>query len=169
MAKWNYSLGLLQVISKPKGIYFPKSFTSGTKEEVIGTYSESCCNADLQMTATDRSGNKRQISTNAFRKWIFCPFCWQKYSFVIRNLKKVMSCFWRCKMGPWTNCCCCFRSISANHFNCGSSIHHKKNKEEKRVQFGNLLICEILNLWMNNLYFIELITYYFMLICYLIV
>lgn len=57
------------MITNPKGIYFPKGFTSGTKEEVTGTYSESCCNADIQITAIDRIGNKRQISANAFRKY----------------------------------------------------------------------------------------------------
>nr|XP_023016638.1 uncharacterized protein LOC111505954 isoform X2 [Leptinotarsa decemlineata]XP_023016639.1 uncharacterized protein LOC111505954 isoform X2 [Leptinotarsa decemlineata] len=58
--------GLLQVNSNPKGLYFSNGYTTGTKEEVVGSYSDSCCNADLQVTAVDRMNNRRTITANAY-------------------------------------------------------------------------------------------------------
>ncbi|XP_044256195.1 uncharacterized protein LOC123006088 isoform X2 [Tribolium madens] len=58
--------GLLQVISRPKGIYFPNGFTSGTTEEVTGFFSESCCNPDLELIAFDRQNNRRTRHINAY-------------------------------------------------------------------------------------------------------
>ncbi|KAJ3623015.1 hypothetical protein MTP99_019275 [Tenebrio molitor] len=59
--------GLLQVVSKPKGIYFPNGFTTGTTEEVSGFYSESCCNPDLELIAFDRQNNRKTRHLNAYR------------------------------------------------------------------------------------------------------
>lgn len=60
--------GILQVTSKPAGIYFPNGFTAGTKDQVIGYYSDSCCSPDFQVTAVDRSNNRRVLNMNAYRK-----------------------------------------------------------------------------------------------------
>ncbi|KAJ3640115.1 hypothetical protein Zmor_003431 [Zophobas morio] len=59
--------GLLQVISIPKGLYFPHGFTTGTTEEVTGYFSESCCNPDLKLVAFDRQNNRRTRHLNAYR------------------------------------------------------------------------------------------------------
>ncbi|VEN35615.1 unnamed protein product [Callosobruchus maculatus] len=59
--------GLLDVTSNPPGLYFPNGFVSGTKEEVRGVYSDSCCNADIQLSAIDRTNNRRVVSANAYR------------------------------------------------------------------------------------------------------
>nr|CAH7767762.1 unnamed protein product [Callosobruchus chinensis] len=59
--------GLLDVISNPPGLYFPNGFVSGTKEEVRGIYSDSCCNADIQLSAIDRTNNRRVLYANAYR------------------------------------------------------------------------------------------------------
>ncbi|CAG9855432.1 unnamed protein product [Phyllotreta striolata] len=59
--------GLLQLTSNPKGLYIENGFTTGTTEEVSGIYSDSCCNADLQLTAIDRANNRRTITVNAFK------------------------------------------------------------------------------------------------------
>ncbi|KAG5880946.1 hypothetical protein JTB14_010377 [Gonioctena quinquepunctata] len=62
--------GLLHVSSNPKGLYFSEGYTSGTKEEVIGYYSDSCCRANLEITAVDRMINRKTITANAYRaKW----------------------------------------------------------------------------------------------------
>ncbi|RZC40593.1 uncharacterized protein BDFB_000657, partial [Asbolus verrucosus] len=59
--------GLLQVLSKPKGLYFPNGFTTGTTEEVTGYFSESCCNPDLKLVAFDRQNNRKTRDLNAYR------------------------------------------------------------------------------------------------------
>nr|CAI5868529.1 unnamed protein product [Callosobruchus analis] len=59
--------GLLDVTSNPPGLYFPNGFVSGTKEEVRGIYSDSCCNADIQLSAIDRTNNRRVLYANAYR------------------------------------------------------------------------------------------------------
>ncbi|XP_028129625.1 uncharacterized protein LOC114325689 [Diabrotica virgifera virgifera] len=59
--------GLLQLTSNPKGLIFQEGFTTGTKEEVKGTYSDSCCNADIQLIATDRLNNRKTVTANAYR------------------------------------------------------------------------------------------------------
>lgn len=58
--------GLLQVSTRPAGIYFPNGFTVGTKDEVTGSYSDSCCNDNLQITAVDRSNNRRTRNINPY-------------------------------------------------------------------------------------------------------
>ncbi|XP_018565001.1 uncharacterized protein LOC108906271 [Anoplophora glabripennis] len=59
--------GLLQVSSYPKGLYFPNDYTTGTRDEVTGYYSGSCCNPDFQVTALDRLNNRKVINTNAYQ------------------------------------------------------------------------------------------------------
>ncbi|CAH1963674.1 unnamed protein product [Acanthoscelides obtectus] len=59
--------GLLDVTSNPPGLYFPNGFVSGTKENVRGVYSDSCCNADIQLSATDRTNNRKVLYANAYR------------------------------------------------------------------------------------------------------
>ncbi|XP_057672110.1 uncharacterized protein LOC130903794 [Diorhabda carinulata] len=59
--------GLMQFTSQPKGIYVQNGFLTGTKEEVTGTYSDSCCNAALQLIAIDRANNKKTVSINAYK------------------------------------------------------------------------------------------------------
>ncbi|KAJ8923528.1 hypothetical protein NQ315_010106 [Exocentrus adspersus] len=58
--------GLLQVTSYPQGLYFPTGFTTGTRGEVTGYYSNSCCNPDLQIVATDRLNNRHVVNVNAY-------------------------------------------------------------------------------------------------------
>ncbi|XP_017779712.1 PREDICTED: uncharacterized protein LOC108565002 [Nicrophorus vespilloides] len=48
-------------------IHFPNGFTTGTTEEVTGYYSASCCESQLQLTATDRSNNKRTYIIDAYK------------------------------------------------------------------------------------------------------
>ncbi|KAJ8945643.1 hypothetical protein NQ314_009178 [Rhamnusium bicolor] len=54
------------VTTDPRGIYFPYGFTTGTKEEVVGYYSDSCCNPDLQIIAVDRLNNRKVRNVNAY-------------------------------------------------------------------------------------------------------
>lgn len=63
-----YILGLLQINTEPKGLQFRKGYTSGTKDSVIGYYSGSCCDPDLEIFVVDRINNKRTIAVNAYRK-----------------------------------------------------------------------------------------------------
>ncbi|KAJ8951950.1 hypothetical protein NQ318_013620 [Aromia moschata] len=58
--------GYLQVSTVPTGIYFPNGYTTGTKEQVEGYYSDSCCNPDLQMIAVDRLNNRAIRNVNAY-------------------------------------------------------------------------------------------------------
>ncbi|XP_045481796.1 uncharacterized protein LOC123685947 [Harmonia axyridis] len=59
--------GIKLLTTIPKGLYFPDTYTSGTREEVTGIYSESCCNADLQIIAVDRMNNRYSRQINAYR------------------------------------------------------------------------------------------------------
>ncbi|XP_044765163.1 uncharacterized protein LOC123321563 isoform X2 [Coccinella septempunctata] len=59
--------GLKLLTTIPKGLYFPEGYTAGTREEVTGIYSESCCNADLQIIAIDRMNNRYARQINAYR------------------------------------------------------------------------------------------------------
>lgn len=58
--------GLLQVTSIPSGLYFPNRYTAGTIERVTGYYAGSCCQPKLQISATDRLGNRRSYTANAY-------------------------------------------------------------------------------------------------------
>ncbi|KAJ8984489.1 hypothetical protein NQ317_006149, partial [Molorchus minor] len=58
--------GLLQVSTIPKGIYFSNDFITGTRDQVEGYYSDSCCNPDLQITAVDRLNNRVTKNINAY-------------------------------------------------------------------------------------------------------
>ncbi|KAL1492669.1 hypothetical protein ABEB36_010893 [Hypothenemus hampei] len=58
--------GLLQVKSQPRGIYFPNSYTSGTRDSIVGVYSDSCCHYNLQVSAVDRKNNRRSVDINPY-------------------------------------------------------------------------------------------------------
>ncbi|CAH0562165.1 unnamed protein product [Brassicogethes aeneus] len=64
-------VGLLQVTSNPKGVYFPDGYTTGTRDEITGYYSDSCCNSDLKIIAMDRAKNIAIREVNPYRKFIF--------------------------------------------------------------------------------------------------
>ncbi|KAL3289616.1 hypothetical protein HHI36_023027 [Cryptolaemus montrouzieri] len=59
--------GLMILKTLPKGIYVANGYTAGTREEVIGYYSDTCCNADLQIIAIDRANNRVIKHANAYR------------------------------------------------------------------------------------------------------
>lgn len=63
-------LGLLQLTSNPKGLYFPNSYTAGTTEPVTGFYSGSCCESKLQITAIDLNNNRRTYTADAYCKYL---------------------------------------------------------------------------------------------------
>lgn len=58
----------MQLISNPKGLYFPNGYTAGTTERVTGYFSDTCCRPKLQITATDRVGNRRTYTADAYCK-----------------------------------------------------------------------------------------------------
>lgn len=60
------SVGLLQVTSAPVGLYFPNGYVAGTTEQVTGYYSGSCCQSKLQISATDRAGNRKSYTADAY-------------------------------------------------------------------------------------------------------
>ncbi|KAH1029421.1 uncharacterized protein LOC109533822 [Dendroctonus ponderosae] len=59
--------GLLKINTEPKGLQISKGYTSGTKDSVIGHYSGSCCDPELEISVVDRKNNKRTIALNAYR------------------------------------------------------------------------------------------------------
>lgn len=58
--------GILHVGSRPKGLHFPNGFTTGTTQEIIGYYSESCCRPDLELVVYDRQHNRVTKKINAY-------------------------------------------------------------------------------------------------------
>lgn len=66
-----FNAGILQVTSVPSGLYFPSGYTAGTTERVTGYYAGSCCQSKLQISATDRLGNRRSYTADAYCKTFF--------------------------------------------------------------------------------------------------
>lgn len=62
-------LGLLQLTSNPKGLYFPNGYIAGTKEPVVGLYGGSCCQPRIQLTAIDMQNNRRSYTADAYCKY----------------------------------------------------------------------------------------------------
>lgn len=55
-------IGLLSVETVPAGFVFTSDFTAGTKDEVSGRYSASCCLNKVDIIATDLNGNQDRTS-----------------------------------------------------------------------------------------------------------
>ena len=109
--KYSFLLGLLSITSNPSGIYFPNGYISGTKKELTGYLSGSCCQPEIEFRIFDLNNNRNTLIVNAYTSKTSC--------FALKNLPN-LKCF-RCNFGPMG---CHFNSICNNISNCP---HNRRN------------------------------------------
>lgn len=66
----DYETGILSIKSNPEGLLLRAPFTAGTNEEVHATYSASCCEPRVTITAYDLNRNQRTIQLNVDEPWL---------------------------------------------------------------------------------------------------
>ncbi|XP_070505975.1 uncharacterized protein [Chironomus tepperi] len=66
----DYESGLLSLKSNPEGLLLRAPFIAGTNEEVTATYSASCCEPRVTITAYDLNRNQRTIQLNVDEPWL---------------------------------------------------------------------------------------------------
>ena len=62
--------GILRLQSQPRGLLLRNNFVAGTKEPVIATYSASCCQPRVTITAYDAANNQRTITLDVTDVWL---------------------------------------------------------------------------------------------------
>lgn len=62
--------GILRLQSQPRGLLLRNNFVAGTKEPVIATYSASCCQPRVTITAYDAANNQRTITLDVTDIWL---------------------------------------------------------------------------------------------------
>jgi hypothetical protein len=66
----DYESGLMSLRSNPEGLLIRAPFTAGTNEEVKATYSASCCEPRVSITAYDLNRNQHSIQLNVDEPWL---------------------------------------------------------------------------------------------------
>nr|XP_029720370.1 uncharacterized protein LOC109412872 [Aedes albopictus]XP_029720371.1 uncharacterized protein LOC109412872 [Aedes albopictus] len=66
----DYETGLLKIASNPPGLIYRTPFTAGTKDEVKGTYTASCCQPMVTISAYDVTRNVRTINLDVRDIWL---------------------------------------------------------------------------------------------------
>jgi hypothetical protein len=66
----DWESGLMSLRSNPEGLLLRAPFTSGTNDEVKATYSASCCEPRVSITAYDLNRNQRSIQLNVDEPWL---------------------------------------------------------------------------------------------------
>ncbi|XP_058453096.1 uncharacterized protein LOC131431413 [Malaya genurostris] len=70
IAARDWETGIMKIASSPTGILYKNPFTAGTREEVKATYTASCCQPKVTITAHDASKNARTISLDVTDIWL---------------------------------------------------------------------------------------------------
>ncbi|XP_055622864.1 uncharacterized protein LOC129765852 isoform X2 [Toxorhynchites rutilus septentrionalis] len=66
----DYETGLMRISSSPRGIVYKAPFTIGTRDEVKASYTASCCQPKVSITAHDISKNARSINLDVTDIWL---------------------------------------------------------------------------------------------------
>lgn len=66
----DWDTGILRLQSSPKGLLLRNQFTAGTREPVTATYSASCCQPRVTITAYDAANNQKTISLDVTDIWL---------------------------------------------------------------------------------------------------
>ncbi|XP_055525899.1 uncharacterized protein LOC129718821 [Wyeomyia smithii] len=66
----DYETGIMKIASVPAGIVYKSPFTAGTRDEVKASYTASCCQPKVTITAHDVSKNARTISLDVTDIWL---------------------------------------------------------------------------------------------------
>ena len=66
----DYESGLMSLRSNPEGLLIRAPYTAGTNDEVKATYSASCCEPRVSITAYDLNRNQVSIQLNVDDPWL---------------------------------------------------------------------------------------------------
>lgn len=66
----DYETGMLSLRSNPEGLLLRAPFTAGTTEEVHATFSASCCEPKVSITAYDLNRNQRTLQLDVNWPWL---------------------------------------------------------------------------------------------------
>ncbi|XP_050088492.1 uncharacterized protein LOC126572851 [Anopheles aquasalis] len=66
----DYETGLMRISSSPAGLLYKTPFTAGTRDEVRASYTASCCQPRVTVTAYDVSRNVRSLSLDVTDIWL---------------------------------------------------------------------------------------------------
>lgn len=66
----DYETGLMRISSNPSGIIYRTPFTAGTKDDVKATYTASCCQPMVTISAYDVTRNVRTINLDVRDIWL---------------------------------------------------------------------------------------------------
>ncbi|XP_058812829.1 uncharacterized protein LOC131677166 [Topomyia yanbarensis] len=66
----DYETGIMKISSNPPGIVYKNPFTAGTRDEVKASYTASCCQPKVTITAHDISKNARTVNLDVTDIWL---------------------------------------------------------------------------------------------------
>lgn len=66
----DWDTGILRLQSQPKGLLLLQPFTAGTRDPVIATYSASCCQPRVTITAYDAGNNLKTVTLDVTDIWL---------------------------------------------------------------------------------------------------
>lgn len=66
----DYESGMMSLRSNPEGLLIRAPFIAGTNDEVKATYTASCCEPRVSITAYDLNRNQRSIQLNVDEPWL---------------------------------------------------------------------------------------------------
>lgn len=66
----DYETGLMRISSNPSGILYRTPFTAGTKDDVKATYTASCCQPMVTISAYDVTRNVRTVNLDVRDIWL---------------------------------------------------------------------------------------------------
>ena len=66
----DYQTGIMRISSSPKGIIYKAPFTAGTRDEVKATYTASCCQPRVTISAYDLNRNQKTVSLDVTDIWL---------------------------------------------------------------------------------------------------
>ncbi|XP_052902288.1 uncharacterized protein LOC128309846 [Anopheles moucheti] len=66
----DYETGLMRISSNPAGLLYKTPFTAGTRDEVRASYTASCCQPRVTVTAYDVSRNVRSLNLDVTDIWL---------------------------------------------------------------------------------------------------
>uniref|UniRef100_A0A1B0DHK7 Uncharacterized protein n=1 Tax=Phlebotomus papatasi TaxID=29031 RepID=A0A1B0DHK7_PHLPP len=66
----DWETGILRIQSQPRGLLYRNQFIAGTRDPVLATYSASCCQPRVTITAFDLANNQKSVSLDVRDIWL---------------------------------------------------------------------------------------------------
>lgn len=97
----DWESGVLRVQSQPRGLLLRNVFTAGTREPVTATYSASCCQPRVTITAFDLANNQKTLTLDVTDIWLseaaIAAIVLGVILFICLVILIVVFCIWCCK------------------------------------------------------------------------